>query len=127
MSLFSNSLSLSSQDNGLQGRIGTEFGRFQHLHKLYLQNNKLGGGIEAVQWLTSLRRLNLENNQLTGTLPYDVGKLKHLEEGQLNRVTFSCLLLTGEPFSCPSFCPQCGWGRIRSAAPFLRLCSDRTR
>lgn len=126
MSLFSNSLSLSSQDNGLQGRIGTEFGRFQHLHKLYLQNNKLGGGIEAVQWLTSLRRLNLENNQLTGTLPYDVGKLKHLEEGQLVQLLAAFCLLANL-LSFASFCPQCGWGRIRSAAPFLRLCSGRTR
>lgn len=33
-------------------------------------------------WLSSLKRVNLENNHLMGTIPYDLGKLKHLEESE---------------------------------------------
>jgi len=67
-------------NNHLSGIIGAEFGKLQHLHKVYLQDNALHGGLEAMAWLTSLKRLYVENNRLTGTLPFDLGKLKHLEE-----------------------------------------------
>ncbi|KAL7549090.1 hypothetical protein ACHAWF_012362, partial [Thalassiosira exigua] len=67
-------------NNNLEGTVGPEIGHLQHLRKLYLGNNMLSGGIEAIQWLSSLKRVNLDNNQLTGTIPYDTGKLKHLED-----------------------------------------------
>lgn len=73
------------QNNVLTGTIGTEFGRLQHLRKLYLENNGLRGGVEAVPWLASLRRVNLENNQLSGTVPYDLGKLNLLEEVRMGK------------------------------------------
>mmetsp|Transcript_18192 Transcript_18192/g.39315 ORF Transcript_18192/g.39315 Transcript_18192/m.39315 type:complete len:893 (-) Transcript_18192:619-3297(-) len=72
-------------NNKLEGIIGPEFGRLQNLHKLYLENNRLKGGVEAVAYLSALKRVNLENNQLRGTLPYDLGKEKHLEEVRMGK------------------------------------------
>mmetsp|Transcript_3555 Transcript_3555/g.7836 ORF Transcript_3555/g.7836 Transcript_3555/m.7836 type:complete len:983 (-) Transcript_3555:338-3286(-) len=72
-------------NNNLQGMIGTEFGKLLHLRKLYLEKNMMYGGLEAATWLPSLKRLNVEDNELIGTIPYDLGKLKHLEDVRLGK------------------------------------------
>ena len=84
-------LASRSQNNNLEGMIVPELGRLQHLRKLYLHNNNLMGGAEAMQWMTSLKRINVENNDLTGTLPYDIGKLHHLEEGESVPRSYDCV------------------------------------
>lgn len=76
---------IRTQDNDLSGIIGAQFGKLQFLQRLYLENNALRGGVEALPWLSSLEHVALENNQITGTIPYDLGKLHRLEEVRLGR------------------------------------------
>jgi hypothetical protein len=52
------------------------------MKKLYLQNNMFEGDIEGIAHLTELKRLNLENNRLTGTLSNEMGEDTELEEGK---------------------------------------------
>jgi len=56
-------------DNNLSGRIPTEIGNFNWLQHLDISNNYLSGAIpETFRYLYSLKKLNLSNNNFTGTI-----------------------------------------------------------
>jgi Leucine-rich repeat (LRR) protein len=57
-----------------------------HVSKLYLAGNQLTGSIPTeLGKLTNLRELNLSDNQLTGSIPTELGKLTNLRELRLSR------------------------------------------
>ncbi|KAI9741712.1 MAG: hypothetical protein M1834_000097 [Cirrosporium novae-zelandiae] len=53
--------------------------RLEHLTVLNLSNNKVGGALDIIFQIKSLKDLRLGNNELEGCLPEQIGQLHHLE------------------------------------------------
>ncbi len=72
--------------NQLTGPIPAEFGRLDHLDRLYLWGNQLTGTIPAeLGELTNLRELYLFGNELSGAIPGELGAMTSLERLRLYR------------------------------------------
>jgi hypothetical protein len=73
-----------SQNDGLQGSLGTEIGVLQKLSSLDISETQLSGSIPSELGLcSSLTKLLLQhkrNDRLVGSIPTEVGQLSHLEE-----------------------------------------------
>ncbi|KAJ4850837.1 hypothetical protein Tsubulata_036594 [Turnera subulata] len=65
--------------NHLEGNIPAVFFTFKNLSGLYLQNNRFQGEIPQLVEALNLVELELGMNNLTGTIPKDIGKLQKLE------------------------------------------------
>ncbi|XP_010555906.1 PREDICTED: probably inactive leucine-rich repeat receptor-like protein kinase At3g28040 isoform X2 [Tarenaya hassleriana] len=87
-----NTLDLSS--NRFSGNPGfvSAIWTLQRLRKLDLSNNSLSGSMPSgISSLHNLKELNLQGNQFSGSLPADVGSCPHL-----NRLDLSYNLFSGE-------------------------------
>ncbi|KAL3656056.1 hypothetical protein CASFOL_000452 [Castilleja foliolosa] len=62
----------------LKGEIPLEIQNMDTLTELWLDGNSLNGTIPDMSGLVNLKILHLENNQLTGTLPSNLGNLQEL-------------------------------------------------
>ena len=69
------------RDNNLSGELPPAvLSKMTSLERLVLPNNALTGSIpEELAELTNLRRLNLTGNSLSGTIPTELGSLSNLE------------------------------------------------
>ena len=73
-------VSLSLQDNRLEGSITAELGSLPSFRQIDLSGNRLTGSIPPeVGKLTELRLLDLGENRLSGSIPDDFGELVQLQ------------------------------------------------
>ena len=76
--------------NELEGSIPTGITNLQNLQELRLGNNRMSGPVPSFGALTSLKTLDLQANQLTGSLDWEdfvfVPDLSHIHVGN-NRIT----------------------------------------
>lgn len=70
--------------NLLNGTIPESFGSLLNLQVCYLYNNQLSGTIPAVLSQIPLLELEIDNNALTGTIPYELGDQSSLRYLYLN-------------------------------------------
>jgi Leucine-rich repeat (LRR) protein len=72
-------VSISLENNNLNGNLPPEIGNLTELNILNLGKNSLSGEIPAELWnLSTLNSLILNQNQLTGPIPQEIGNLSHL-------------------------------------------------
>jgi hypothetical protein len=78
------------QYNQFTGSISAAIGRVKGLVQLYLDHNKLSGALpqNALGHCTELERLNLANNQFSGPVPIDFGRLIKLQVLRLQHNNF---------------------------------------
>ncbi|MFK8161245.1 MAG: T9SS type A sorting domain-containing protein [Lewinella sp.] len=77
--------SIILRGNGLTGTLPTEIGDFEHLLRINLAYNEVGGELPASLFtIASLRDINFSGNLLSGTLPSTVGEQPLLENLRLN-------------------------------------------
>ncbi|KMT18088.1 hypothetical protein BVRB_2g032780 [Beta vulgaris subsp. vulgaris] len=79
---FANLTSLEHLDlveNDLVGEIPSGLFLFKNLTLLYLYKNRLSGGIPSSIEALNLVELDLSQNELTGIIPEDIGKLQELQ------------------------------------------------
>ncbi|EYU26654.1 hypothetical protein MIMGU_mgv1a001213mg [Erythranthe guttata] len=105
---------LHLNNNHLNGSIPPSFGDFQYLQELDLSRNNLTGTIpKNLMTLSSLTlSLNLAENQLSGSLPYEVGQLinlgyfdvsENLLSGEIPSTLGSCVTLERLNMAANSF------------------------
>lgn len=73
----------------LVGNIPPALGDLVALTSLKLDNNKLTGGLPYLSSITNLEVLNLDNNNLSGELPTWLGEFRKLQELTLQNNNFS--------------------------------------
>ncbi|CAI6005573.1 unnamed protein product, partial [Closterium sp. NIES-65] len=76
--------SLCLSDNFLSGSLPDSLMTLKRLKDLQLQNNQLNGSIPIVAPLTALTNLRLADNNFTGTIPQTIGGLLLLEHLDLS-------------------------------------------
>ena len=81
---LSNILLLALNTNNLTGQIPGEFAQLTKIDHLALGNTDLTGSITALENLTTLTRLKLQNTRLSGRLPEGLAKMR-LREFWWNR------------------------------------------
>ncbi len=86
-------IEISLPDNRLTGfipaQIFTKTGIFSDLRRINLANNQLAGTIpETLSDLTQLTHLDLSNNQYTGNIPLVIGLIPNLQSLALSHNTF---------------------------------------
>ena len=81
-----NTTTLNLSASGLTGEIPPEIGNLTNLQKLYLNDNDLSGSIpwDEIINLTDLESLALSYNQLTGQIPSEIGDLTNLQHLSLS-------------------------------------------
>ena len=65
------------------------------------------GDIDGIAHLPELKRLNLENNRMTGTLSNEMGEDSKLEEGEYGRELFFSHLAFSDVKNSSSFLKSC--------------------
>mmetsp|Transcript_4218 Transcript_4218/g.9517 ORF Transcript_4218/g.9517 Transcript_4218/m.9517 type:complete len:138 (-) Transcript_4218:153-566(-) len=89
---------------GFEGTISTEVGLLTNLVILDLsKNSPLGGAIPSqIGDLSSLTSLELAENDLSGPMPTEIGRLTNLRKGIFLRLCWIQLSVVSFPFFCSS-------------------------
>ena len=74
MSKLSGLENLQASGNVLEGNLPAWLGSMTALRDLYLGNNKFRGSLFSLRLLPGLRELVLHDNELSGTIPPDIGQ-----------------------------------------------------
>ncbi|CAN4121963.1 unnamed protein product [Withania somnifera] len=81
---------LSSPSQSLSGKISPYIHNLTHLELLLLQNNNISGPIPTeIGMLQKLKTIDLSDNQLTGKIPPSLAQLKNLQYLRLNNNSLS--------------------------------------
>lgn len=72
-------------NNNIRGTIPSSITKLSNLKALFMGQNDLTGSIPDVSGLTGLNHLNLQDNKLSGAIPFSVAKLTNLHDLRLNK------------------------------------------